>query len=96
MAGEPGPMGNFSSRNPDLDNSPGSNQSSDSEMDTESEVSHEEIVIEAVVHTPADTDTDSGSQRPNPVAKPPAAGSVSPPADPRNSVTVTPPWACDP
>jgi len=89
MAGEPGPMGNLGSRNPDLDNPPGSNRSSDSDMDTESEVSHEEIVIEAVVHAPADTDTDSGSQRPNPVAKPPAAGSVSPPVD-RNSVTDPP------
>ena len=87
MAGEPGPMGNFSSRNPDLDNPPGSNQSSDSEMDTESEVSHEEIVIEAEVHAPADTDTDSGSQRPNPVAKPPAVGSVSPPAGNPRAVT---------
>ena len=87
MDGELGPMGSFGSKAPSLNNPPGSSQdSSDSAscMETDSEVSHQEIVIEAVVHAPADTD--SGSQRPNPVARPPAVSSVSLPGD-RNAVT---------
>jgi len=72
MDGELPPMGGFWSKDSKSDNYPGTNQNlSDSEMETDSESSYQEIITQAVVHSPEVMDTDNDSQASNPIASSP-------------------------